>query len=202
LIILPRRLCFSEASAAVKSLAWSPHNPEVLVTGAGTADRCLRVYNTASGTLLATNHTGSQVSSVHWSRSHQELVSTHGFSTNAVKVWQYPSLRETASLEGHRERIITSALSPDGSTLCTASADETLRFWRLWDPVAPAAAAGAYSTTTSGVLVQTLGREHSDGGRGSTGSGRFPGSSAALKRHYGSIVGGSIETENDHAGLR
>lgn len=143
------RLCFTESRAAIKSLAWCPFNPELLVTGAGTTDRCLRYYNTTSGSLLSTVNTGSQVSSVHWSRSHQELVTTHGFLSNCATVWQFPSMRAITTLNGHKERIITSALSPDGSTLCSASADETLRFWRIWDPLTPSTTLSLSSSNSS-----------------------------------------------------
>lgn len=39
----------SEHKAAVKAIAWSPHKDSVLVSGGGTADRTIRVWNTQSG---------------------------------------------------------------------------------------------------------------------------------------------------------
>ena len=40
---------------------------------------------------------------------------------------------------GHEERILHAAMSPDGQTVATASADETLRFWKCFaaDPHRP-----------------------------------------------------------------
>ena len=52
---------FHEHSAAVKAIAWSPHNPGVLVSGGGTQDKKMRFWNTQTGTLLAGVDTGSQV---------------------------------------------------------------------------------------------------------------------------------------------
>ena len=47
--------------AAVKAIAWSPHQHGLLASGGGTADRCLRFWNTVSGTSLSVIDTDSQV---------------------------------------------------------------------------------------------------------------------------------------------
>ena len=36
-------------------------------------------------------------------------------------------------MHGHTQRVLHMTLSPDNSTVCTASADETLRFWHVFD---------------------------------------------------------------------
>merc|ERR1711966_100925 len=60
------------------------------------------------------------------------LVSGHGFSQNQISVWKYPSLVKVADLMGHTARILNLAQSPDGTTVLSASADETLRFWKVF----------------------------------------------------------------------
>lgn len=52
---------FTEHTAAVKAIAWSPHQHGLLASGGGTADRCIRFWNTSTNTLLNTVDTGSQV---------------------------------------------------------------------------------------------------------------------------------------------
>ena len=52
---------YKEHNAAVKALAWSPHQHGLLVSGGGTADRCLRFWNTLTGQPLQCIDTGSQV---------------------------------------------------------------------------------------------------------------------------------------------
>lgn len=52
---------FSEHTAAVKAIAWSPHQHGLLASGGGTADRCIRFWNTATNFKLNTIDTGSQV---------------------------------------------------------------------------------------------------------------------------------------------
>lgn len=38
---------------------------------------------------------------------------------------------KVAELTGHTARILHMAQSPDGQTVVTASADETVRFWKI-----------------------------------------------------------------------
>jgi cell division cycle 20-like protein 1 (cofactor of APC complex) len=52
---------FAEHTAAVKAIAWSPHQHGLLASGGGTADRCIRFWNTATNSKLNTVDTGSQV---------------------------------------------------------------------------------------------------------------------------------------------
>ena len=40
---------FTEHLAAVKAIAWSPHHHGLLASGGGTADRCIRFWNTLTG---------------------------------------------------------------------------------------------------------------------------------------------------------
>lgn len=51
---------FTEHSAAVKAIAWSPHQHGLLASGGGTADRCIRFWNTATGAKLNHIDAGSQ----------------------------------------------------------------------------------------------------------------------------------------------
>ena len=46
--------------AAVKAIAWSPHQHGLLASGGGTADRCIRYWNTTTGAALSSIDTGSQ----------------------------------------------------------------------------------------------------------------------------------------------
>ena len=127
---------FNQHQAAVKALAWSPHQRGLLVSGGGTADRCIRFWNTLTGTELSCLPTESQVCNLIFSKNSNELVSTHGYSDNAIIVWKYPSMRKLATLTGHNLRVLYLAMSPDGETIVTGAGDETLRFWKMF-PKAP-----------------------------------------------------------------
>lgn len=125
-------LKFSEHTAAVKAIAWSPHQHGLLASGGGTADRCIRFWNTATNTPLHCYDTGSQVCNLAWSKNVNELVSTHGFSQNQIIVWRYPTMAKLATLTGHTMRVLYLAVSPDGQTIVTGAGDETLRFWNVF----------------------------------------------------------------------
>lgn len=53
---------FGEHRAAVKAMAWSPHQRGVLASGGGTADKTIRFWNSLTGGLISEWDTGSQVS--------------------------------------------------------------------------------------------------------------------------------------------
>jgi len=129
--ITPKHM-LTDHQAAVKALAWSPHERNLLATGGGTADRCIKFWNAASGSLLNSIDTGSQVCALQWSPVEKELLSSHGHADNQVCLWKYPTMACVKELKGHTSRALHMVVSPDGSTVCTGAADETLRFWNIF----------------------------------------------------------------------
>ncbi|XP_027181386.1 protein FIZZY-RELATED 2-like [Coffea eugenioides] len=125
-------LKYCEHTAAVKAIAWSPHMHGLLASGGGTADRCIRFWNTTTNSHLSCMDTGSQVCNLVWSKNVNELVSTHGYSQNQIIVWRYPTMSKLATLTGHTYRVLYLAISPDGQTIVTGAGDETLRFWNVF----------------------------------------------------------------------
>ncbi|KAI0115479.1 WD40-repeat-containing domain protein [Nemania sp. FL0031] len=123
---------FSDHTAAVKALAWSPHQRGLLASGGGTADRRIIFHDTLRGTVVNDIDTGSQVCNLSWSKNSNEIVSTHGYSQNQIVVWKYPSMSQVVSLTGHTYRVLYLAMSPDGRTVVTGAGDETLRFWQVF----------------------------------------------------------------------
>ena len=123
---------FGEHTAAVKAIAWSPHQHHLLASGGGTADRRIKFWNTSTGQMIQETDTGSQVCNLAWSKNSNEIVSTHGYSQNQIVVWKYPSMTQVASLTGHTFRVLYLAMSPDGQVIVTGAGDETLRFWNCF----------------------------------------------------------------------
>lgn len=126
------RLTLRQHQAAVKALAWCPMHRNLLASGGGTADRTIKFWNAHTGALLHSVDTGSQVCALLWSRHLKEIVSSHGFSQNQLCLWRYPAMTKLCELTGHTARVLHLAQSPDGETVVSAAADETLRFWSIF----------------------------------------------------------------------
>eukprot|EP00164_Ancoracysta_twista_P005535 GFYU01007591.1.p1 GENE.GFYU01007591.1~~GFYU01007591.1.p1 ORF type:complete len:434 (-),score=81.61 GFYU01007591.1:114-1415(-) len=119
-------------TAAVKALAWCPLERHLLASGGGTVDRHIRFWNTATGECTNSVDTASQVCSLQWAKHDKELVSSHGFSQNQLILWKYPTMEKIVELKGHESRVLHLTQSPDGQTVVSAAADETLRFWKVF----------------------------------------------------------------------
>ncbi|CAF3632235.1 unnamed protein product [Rotaria socialis] len=124
---------FNDHIAAVKAIAWSPHQHGLLASGGGAADRHIRFRSSLTCQTSNVFDTGSQVCQLIWSKnSPNELVSTHGVTENHIVLWKYPTMEPLAKLIGHRLRVLYLAMSPDGESIVTGSGDETLRFWSVF----------------------------------------------------------------------
>lgn len=60
------------------------------------------------------------------------MISSHGYAQNQLTVWKYPTMSKVTELTGHTCRVLHMAMSPDGQTVISAAADETLRLWKVF----------------------------------------------------------------------
>ena len=127
-------MCNNSHLAAVKAIAWSPHQHNILASGGGTADRTIRFWNTTTFENVLKYDTGSQVCNLVFSKTSNELISTHGFSLNQINIWKLPNLTKTATLIGHTFRVLYLGLSPNGQNIVTGAGDQTLKFWNVFPP--------------------------------------------------------------------
>ncbi|KAK4555723.1 WD repeat-containing protein slp1 [Recurvomyces mirabilis] len=135
--------------AAVKALAWCPWQSNLLATGGGSHDRNIHFWNTTSGARVNSIDTGSQVTSLRWSLGYKELVSSSGFPDNSLSIWSYPTLVKNIEIPAHESRVLHSALSPDGQMLATAAADESLKFWKVFEKKAGSANLAGLASTAA-----------------------------------------------------
>ncbi|KAK5945278.1 WD repeat-containing protein slp1 [Knufia obscura] len=119
--------------AAVKALSWCPWQLNLLATGGGSYDRNIHFWNTTTGARVNSIDTGSQVTSLKFSNHYRELVSSSGFPDNSLSIWSYPTLVRNVEIPAHETRVLHSCLSPDGQMLATAAADESLKFWKVFE---------------------------------------------------------------------
>ena len=138
-----------------RAVAWCPFRDHLLATGGG---KSINFWNTLTGKCINSVNTiaaagshgsrGSQVLALMWSKSNQELLSSCG---NQLTLWEYPSVRKIGQLNGHTDRVLYLAQSPDGCTIASASGgDETIRLWKnVFPPMPPedSPKGGAFTTS-------------------------------------------------------
>lgn len=125
--------------AAIKALLWCPYQLLLLATGGGSLDKSIHFWNTTLGARVNTIETDLQILSLNWGFANgigMEICATHGFPTNNISLFQYPTLQKTGEIvRAHDSRLLSGCLSPDGLTLATVAGDENLKFWSLFDLV-------------------------------------------------------------------
>ncbi|KAJ2848307.1 WD repeat-containing protein slp1 [Coemansia brasiliensis] len=139
----------TQHTAAVRALAWSPWQLNLLASGGGSYDRHVHFWNTTTTARLNSIDTGSQVTSIQFSNEYRELVTSHGFPHNHLALWSYPSLAKIVDIPAHDTRVLHTAMSPDGQTIATAASDESLKFWRIFESRTKPGRAGKGSSAMS-----------------------------------------------------
>ncbi|KAJ2852813.1 WD repeat-containing protein slp1 [Coemansia erecta] len=145
----------TQHTAAVRALAWSPWQLNLLASGGGSHDRHVHFWNTTTTARLNSIDTKSQVTSIQWSCEYRELVTSHGFPHHHLALWSYPSLTKVVDIPAHDTRVLHTSLSPDGQTLASAACDGSLKLWRIFESRTKSAksrkeaASAAASATTS-----------------------------------------------------
>ena len=63
-----------------------------------------------------------------------EIVATGGTPNNCISIYNYESKFKVAEIQqAHDSRIVSSQLSPDGTTIASVGGDENLKFYRVFD---------------------------------------------------------------------
>lgn len=128
--------------AAVKAISWHPEITNLLASGGGSLDKHIHFWNTTTGNRLGSIDTGSQVSSLHWGQSYSkhsnsmntEIVATGGTPNNCITIYNYETKFKVAEIpQAHDSRIVSSQLSPDGTTIASVGGDENLKFYRVFE---------------------------------------------------------------------
>lgn len=118
---------FDSHDSDVNSVRYHPSGDSLLT---GSDDSCCRLFDLRADREVARYAKDSilfGVNSVEWSLSGRLLFA--GYSDYTACAWDALRGARLCVLCGHEHRVTTARLSPDGTALCTASWDATLRIW-------------------------------------------------------------------------
>lgn len=121
--------------AAVKALSWSPVHPYSVLSGGGTADKTIKMWDVCGKkpAILKSLDTQSQVCNLYWTLSNR-IISTHGYSQNDSRIFNESLLLKFVN-RGHKNRVIHFAVSTDEQYYITGSADNVLNIWEAGESV-------------------------------------------------------------------
>ncbi|KAI5169135.1 cell division cycle 20-like protein 1, cofactor of APC complex [Pancytospora epiphaga] len=117
--------------AAIKALSWSPSSTLKLLTGAGTADKTMRMWDISSEAKVIHSRTfDSQICNIRWLRNNSVLA-TFGYSNDDIKL--LADFRIVRRFVGHKNRVIHFAIDDEQQYFATGSSDSSIRIWNM-DP--------------------------------------------------------------------
>ncbi|CAL9780458.1 unnamed protein product [Musa acuminata subsp. burmannicoides] len=115
----------SSHTSIVKAVDWCPTRSNLLASGGGCNDNCVKFWNTVNGSCLNSIDAGSEVCALLWDKNKSELLTSHGSPNNQLTLWNYPSMTRVAEVSGHSSRVLSLAGSPLGGVVASAI-DETI----------------------------------------------------------------------------
>lgn len=122
--------------SAVKALDWCPWKTNILATGGGTKDKSIKFWDVDTGKTEKSVAVNSQVCSLIYCSKYKEIITGHGFQENDLKLWKASDMKLIKQFGAHESRVLHMALSSDQCTLVSLGADESLKFWKIAEPMA------------------------------------------------------------------
>ena len=123
---------YMEHVAAIRALAFSPKSENIIVTGGGTSDKNIKMWDINTGETISSIDTGSQVCNLFWNEEYNEIFSTHGFSQNHLALWKGSDLSPIAQFFEHKQRVLFMTASPDGSQVATVGPFDYMCIWQMF----------------------------------------------------------------------
>lgn len=139
-------------TSAVKAIDFCPWRKNLLLTGGGTCDRTLRLWDlnninngvadvrsinrddnddNANAICLKTILVAAQITDVIWLPNSKHFISSHGLGFYGMICWKYPEMdkKNAALFLGHTKRVSSISLSPKADKMVSGSEDESIRIW-------------------------------------------------------------------------
>jgi WD40 repeat protein/tRNA A-37 threonylcarbamoyl transferase component Bud32 len=144
--------CLKEQQWDILSIAFSADSQMLVVS---SADHKLNLWNIQTGKLL---HTFSEFATAFPSiavSSSNLLIA--GSEDNTIKVWDLHTRQLLHTLKGHRDEVLSVAISPNGAVLASGSADHTIKLWNIYTGELLHTLSGHFDTVRS-VAISSDGR--------------------------------------------
>jgi cell division cycle 20, cofactor of APC complex len=120
--------------AGVKAMDWCPWKYNILCSGGGVKDKTIRLWDVSTCKEIKRIETDSQICTLHYLARNREIITSHGFISNDLRLWECSTdMRLTKSFGSHESRILHTTLSPNEQTLLSLGPDESLKFWKISD---------------------------------------------------------------------
>ncbi|MGE3313085.1 MAG: WD40 repeat domain-containing serine/threonine protein kinase, partial [Limisphaerales bacterium] len=130
-----QRVSFSFSSRAANPYGASVRiSPDLRHLAVAADGGNLQVIDAETGELAWAAHAAEeQVVALAFSPDSKLLASGAGFVESSIRLWDVGNSREITRLEGHRTWVSSLVFWPDGQTLASSSADQTIRVWDISD---------------------------------------------------------------------
>jgi WD40 repeat protein len=122
---------FKQHQGTVRAISWAPPGRNRIVTGGGTTDQHIKIWDPDDGTTFMDAHTGCQLCNLHWNTELGEIVSTEGFRECTMTFWNETDLKVIANISGHRDRVLYCSVAPNERNAVTLTPKDGLQFWNL-----------------------------------------------------------------------
>ena len=73
--------------AAIKALDWSKNKQYILASGAGTADKRLRLWNIKNNEILMEKDCSTQICNLIMDELSDNIITGHGYPSNEICFW-------------------------------------------------------------------------------------------------------------------
>lgn len=107
-----------------------------MATGAGSNDRCIRVWHFTLGAIVKSLSTTGQITNIAWLKTRREIAVSFGHSfdppAGVVGIYTYPDFELVARVPGGGLRAFNSDISPDQTKIAVATQDGMVRMYQLW----------------------------------------------------------------------
>ncbi|KAH3903378.1 ubiquitin-protein transferase activating protein CDC20 SCDLUD_001010 [Saccharomycodes ludwigii] len=120
-----------DTGSQVSSIQWGQ---SYAIGGSADGSSAFDNRNGVTGSGVGNDLTYTTDSAVTSSGYQREIVVTGGHPNNAISIYNYETRFKVAEIDhAHEARIVSSQLSPDGTTLVTVGGDENLKFHKIFD---------------------------------------------------------------------